>query len=191
LTAFRSELAAVALGDALVEVRPGAELSIEDKSTLLGVAYAEPTGVAAARVIRTLAATLERDDEPAADRAGALLELFPVESVGPLVRTLRTARAPAARRRAARSLHVCRHDDAVGALVGALTDKAPEVRVAAAESLGEIRDPLALEPLSAASADPDRAVRQAAQSAAAALGVVARAAGVAAALVPRDDPLGA
>lgn len=184
LAAFKSEEAAVELARALIAARPGTPLSIEDRSILLAVAYAEPRGVAAPRVVRTLVALLGHEDASAGDRAAALLELFPIESLGLLVRTLRTAAAPGVRRRAAETLHVCRDDEAVSALVAALRDPVPEVRAGAARSLGEIRDPVAVEALSTAAGDADRAVREAAKSALSALGAVATAARMAAGFAP-------
>jgi HEAT repeat protein len=173
LAAFRSERAAIELAEALLVACPGEQLSLEHRSTLLGVAYADPAGRAAARVVRTLMASLEGERGLTGDRAGALLELFPAESVAPLVRTLRASSSPTARRRAAKTLRVCRHDDAVSALIGALDDRVADVRAMAARSLGEMRDPVSLEPLSAAAADPHPGVRDAAKAAIASLGAVA------------------
>jgi HEAT repeat protein len=184
LVAFRSERAAIELARALVHARPGGPLSVEDRSTLLSVVYAEPKGVAAPRVVRTLVELLGDEDAGAGDRAAALLGLFPRESAEPLARSLRTAAAPAARRRAAEALRACRHDDAVSALVPALEDPAAEVRASAARSLGEMRDPVVAEALYAAAGDKEEAVREAARSALSTLGAVATAASMAAGLRP-------
>jgi hypothetical protein len=62
-------------------------------------------------------------------------------------RTLRTAEAPAERAAAARSLGFVKDKSATMHLVVALEDDAPEVRQAAVESLAELRDPAAVEPL--------------------------------------------
>jgi HEAT repeat protein len=184
LVAFSSEQAAVELARALVDARAGGSLDLEARSALLAVVYAEPRGVAAPRVVRTLVALLGREDAAARDRAGALLELFPTEGVGPLARSLRTAAAPEIRRRAAEALRACRHDEAVSALVAALRDPAAEVRASAARSLGEMRDPVAVDALYAAAGDEEEAVREAARSALSALGAVATATGMAAGLGP-------
>jgi HEAT repeat protein len=186
LSAFRSEAAAVAVARALVGGRRTTPLSVEDRSILLGVAYADPSGVAAARVVRTLVPLLAGDDDGNGERAAGLLELFPNESRALLVRTLRTDAGAKVRRRAAQALRVCRHDEAVSALLLALTDSAGEVRAAAARSLGDIRDPAAVEPLCIAAADADPRVRDAAQSALAALGAVGTAAGMVAGFAPVD-----
>ena len=178
LVAFRSEQAAVELAEALASTPSLAPIGLEERSALLAVVYAEPTGVGAPRVVRTLVALLAGRDA-AADRAAVLLELFPSESRALLARTLRSARAPEVRRRAAAALHSCRHDDAVSVLVAALRDEAPEVRAAAVRSLGEMRDPVAADALWAATGDPDRDVREAAHAAVSSLGAVAAAAGIA------------
>jgi HEAT repeat protein len=184
LVAFRSEQAAVELARALVDARPGETLDLEERSSLLAVVYAEPRGVAAPRVARTLVALLGREDALVGDRAAALLELFPTESLGPLARSLRTAAAPEVRRRAAEALRACRDDEAVSALVAALRDSAAEVRVSAARSLGEMRDPIAVNALYAAAGDEEESVREAATTALSALGAVATATGMAAGLGP-------
>ena len=105
------------------------------------MAYAEPAGVAAPRVVRALVAMLAHEDQAAAERAAALLRLFPSESHGPLARALRTGSAPDVRRRAVQALGACRQDAAVAALVTALGDPAPSVRAAAPRALGDMRDP--------------------------------------------------
>jgi HEAT repeat protein len=173
LAAFRSEDAALELTQALVTCAPEAPLGLEERSALLAVVYAEPMGAAATRVVRALVALLWHDDDDRADRAALLLELFPSESCGPLARTLRSARPVGARRRAAQAVRVCRGDDAISALVAALSDRAPAVRAAAARSLGEIRAPTAVSALHRTARDPDDAVREAARSALADIDVVA------------------
>ncbi len=62
-------------------------------------------------------------------------------------RQLRTAEAPAERAAAARSLGYVQDKATTLHLVVALEDEAPEVRRAAVESLAELRDPAALQPL--------------------------------------------
>ncbi|MGH2745486.1 MAG: HEAT repeat domain-containing protein, partial [Thermoleophilaceae bacterium] len=84
LVAFRTEEAAVELARALATVRPDRPLDLQQRSALLAVAYAEAAGVAAPRVVRALVALLEHEERAAAERAAALLMLFPAESHGPL-----------------------------------------------------------------------------------------------------------
>jgi HEAT repeat protein len=182
LTAFRSEVAAVELARALISVRPGEPLDLEERSALLAVVYAEPSGVSAQRVVRALVGMLQSGNSEAADRAASLLQLFPAESHAPLARALRRAASPAARRRAAESLGSCRHNAAVAALVAALEDPAAEVRRAAATALSDMRDPIAAAALHAAAEDPDDGVRRAAAKALGALGAVATATSLAAGL---------
>ncbi len=62
-------------------------------------------------------------------------------------RALRTAEAPAERSAAARSLGYIQDKSVTPHLVAALDDDSPEVRRAAVESLAEIKDPEAIEPL--------------------------------------------
>lgn len=62
-------------------------------------------------------------------------------------RQLRTAEAPAERAAAARSLGYVQDKSTTLHLVVALEDEAPEVRRAAVESLAELRDPAAVQPL--------------------------------------------
>ena len=184
LVAFHSEEAAIELAVAISAAPREEPLGLDERSALLAVVYAEPTGVAAPRVVRTLVALLAHEDDATADRATVLLELFPAESFGALARTLRSARAPAARRRAATALRCCRQDDAVSALVAALEDAIPEVRAAAARSLSEMRDPVAAVALHVAAEDADAQVREAATSALASLGAVGTATGLAAGFGP-------
>jgi HEAT repeat protein len=184
LVAFRSEQAAIELAHALAAAAPAEPLGLEERSALLAVVYAEPTGVAAPRVVRALVALLAHEDAATADRATVLLELFPAESYSALARTLRTARSPDARRRAATALRCCRQDEAVSALVSGLEDAIPEVRAAAARSLSEMRDPAAAVALHVAAEDADEQVREAARSALTSLGAVATATGLAARFAP-------
>lgn len=153
LAAFRSEDAALGLARALVADASGGPVGLEERSALLAVVYAEPKGVAVVRVVRTLVEQLGHEDDACADRAALLLELFPSESCRPLARTLRSARHPGARRRAAQALRACRNDDAVSALVAALGDRAPAVRAAAARTLGGMRDATAVTALRIAAGD--------------------------------------
>jgi HEAT repeat protein len=186
LADFRSEQAALELARALATVRPGEEPGLDERSALLVVVHADPTGVAPARVVRVLVTLLAH--EGAAGRATTLLGLFPAESQAPLVRALRTARTPRVRSRAAQALGACRRDAAVNALLAALDDGAAEVRAEAARSLGEMRDPVAASPLQRVAADPDERVRGAARSALTALGAVATASGMAAGLTRLAHP---
>jgi HEAT repeat protein len=148
LTAFGTEDAALALARSLATVRPDEPLGLEERSALLSVVYAEPKGVAAPRVVRTLIALLGHESGAVADRAVSLLEVLPAESHGPLARALRTASRAMVRRRAAQALGACRRQAAVDALVRALADPAAEVRAAAARSLEAMRDPATLGALS-------------------------------------------
>jgi HEAT repeat protein len=179
LVAFRTEEAAVELARALATAGPDSP-DLPERAALLAVAYADPTGVAAPRVVRALAGLLAHEDEGVAERAVTLLMLFPSESVRPLARTLRAAGAADARRRAAQALSACRQDGAVAALVAALGDPAPGVRAEAARSLGDMRDPATAVALHAAGRDGDEAVREAALSALHQLGTVATATSIAA-----------
>jgi HEAT repeat protein len=134
LVAFGTEEAAVELARALATA--GREpLDLQERSALLAVAYAEPSGVAAPRVVRALVALLAHNEQAVAERAASLLMLFPSESHGPLARTLRTASGPDVRRKAARALGACRQDAAVAALVTALGDGDEGVREAARSAL--------------------------------------------------------
>ena len=180
LSAFRGQEAAVALARALATVRPDRPLGLQEHSALLAVAYAEPAGAAAPLVVRALVALLAHAEDPVAERAVSLLRLFPAESHGPLARVLRTASAPAVRRRAATALGACRQGAAVEALMAALEDPAAEVRAAAARSLGDMRDPATAGALETAGGDGDETVRQAARSALRKLGTVATATNLAA-----------
>jgi HEAT repeat protein len=137
-----------ALSDPSLEVRAAAELAL--------ASLYDPASIAA---LRTLA---------------AVLTLFPAESQGPLARALRTATAPAIRRRAATALGACRHGAGVEALVAALEDPAADVPAAAARSLGDMRDPVTAGALKAAGGNGDETVRQAAKSALRKLGTVGR-----------------
>jgi HEAT repeat protein len=179
LVAFRTEKAAVELARALAVA--GAEpLDVHESAALLAVAYADPAGVAAPRVVRALVGLLAHENDAVAERAVSLLMLFPSESHRPLARALRAGGGPAARRRAAQALGACRQDGAVSALVAALGDPAPSVRAAAARSLGDLRDPATAIALHAAGGDGDESVREAARSALRKLGTVATATGIAA-----------
>ncbi|HEV2874500.1 MAG TPA: HEAT repeat domain-containing protein [Thermoleophilaceae bacterium] len=180
LAAFRGQEAAVALARALATAQPDRPLGLQEHSALLAVAYAEPAGAAAPLVVRALVALLAHEEGPVAERAASLLTLFPSESQGPLARALRSATAPAVRRRAATALGACRQGAAVEALLAALEDPAAQVRAAAARSLGDMRDPAAAGALEAAGGDGDETVRQAARSALRKLGTVASAANLAA-----------
>jgi HEAT repeat protein len=182
LVAFRSEGAALELARSLVEARPGAPVALEDRSALLAVVHAEPTGVAAARVVRDLLFLLGHPNPACGDRAAALLMLFPADTASPLARALRTSPAAGVRRRAARALRACRQDEAVAALVAALEDPVAGVRAAAARSLGEMRDPAAAAALARVAGDADRDVREAVRAALSALGAGAAASGMAAGL---------
>jgi HEAT repeat protein len=183
LVAFRTEEAALELTHALATADP-APLDLHARSALLAVAYAEPSGVAAPRVVRALARMLAHEEEPVAERAAELLMLFPSESHGPLSRTLGTASRAVVRRRAARALGACRQDTAVAALVTALEDGDPGVRAAAARSLGDMRDPATAAALQAAGRDGDEGVREAARSALQKLGTMASATNLVAGLGP-------
>jgi HEAT repeat protein len=187
LIAFGTQEAAVELARALAGAHP-APLDLQERSALLTVAYAEQAGVAAPRVVRTLAALLAHEEDTVAERATSLLMLFPAESHGPLARALRTARAPEVRRRAAQALGACRRDTAVAALVTALDDPAPAVRAASARSLGDMRDPATAVALRAAGGDRDEGVRDAARSALRKLGTVASATSMAAGLMAQPAP---
>jgi HEAT repeat protein len=188
LAAFRGEEAGVELARALARVHPVRPLGLDERAALLTVTYAEAAGMAAPRVVRALVALLAREARPAAERATSLLGLFPAESHGPLVRMLRTAPAPEARRRAARALAACRRDTVVAALVAALEDAAPEVRAAAARSLGDMRDPATATALRTAGCDRDERVRDAAMSALRKLGPVPTATSAAAGIRPLAPP---
>jgi HEAT repeat protein len=172
LVAFHTEEAALELTRALATAGPQ-PLDLRVRSALLAVVYAEPSGVAAPRVVRALVQMLSHGEGPVAERAAALLMLFPSESNAPLARTLRTASRADVRRRAAQALCVCRHDTAVVALVTALEDSDPGVRAAAARSLGDMRDPATAGALQAAEGDGDESVREAARSALCNLGTAA------------------
>ena len=124
LIAFRTQEAAVELARALATVRPARPLELQERSALMAVAYAEAAGVAAPRVVRALVTLIAHEERSVADRAAALLMLFPAESHGPLARALRTADDAEVRRRAATALGACRQDAAVTALVAALQDPA-------------------------------------------------------------------
>jgi HEAT repeat protein len=177
LVAFRTEEAALELAQALTTAGP-APLDLDARSALLAVAYAEPSGVAARTVVRALVRKLGHADQPVADRAAALVKLFPFESHGPLVRALRTASGSAVRRRAAEALGACRQGTAVAALVAALEDPDTAVRAAAAHSLGDVREPATAVALNAAKVDRDQSVREAARSALQKLGTIGGARGV-------------
>jgi HEAT repeat protein len=179
LVAFRTEEAAVELARALAAAGPE-PLDLDERAALLAVAYADPAGVAAPRVVRAMVGLLAHEDEAVAERAVGLLMLFPSESHRPLARALRVGCGPDARRRAAQALGACRQDGAVSALVAALGDPAPSVRAAAARSLGDLRDPATAMALHAAGGDGDESVREAARSALHKLGTVATATGIAA-----------
>jgi HEAT repeat protein len=190
LVAFRSKKAAVELARALATAR-AATVELDERSALLAVAYAEPTGVAVPTVVRTLVSLLAHDERPVAERAAALLMLFPAESHGPLARALRSASEPEVRRRAAQALGACRRDSAVAALVAALGDPVSGVRAAAARSLGDMRDPATAVALKNASGDADEGVREAARAGLQKLGTVATATAVATGLgVPAHPPRG-
>jgi HEAT repeat protein len=190
LAAFRGHEAAVALARALIALPPERPLGLQEHSALLAVTYAEPAGTAAPLVVRALVAALAHEEDPVADCAGSLLMLFPTESHGPLARVLRSARAPAVRRRAATALGACRQGAAVEALIAALEDSAAEVRAAAAHSLGDVRDPATAGALEAAGGDGDETVRQAARSALGKLGTVASVTNLAASIrvLPQRSP---
>jgi HEAT repeat protein len=179
LVAFRTVEAAVALARELACAAPK-PVDLHESAALLAVAYAEPSGVAAPRVVRALVRLLAHENEAVAERAVSLLMLFPSESSRPLARALGAERGPDVRRRAAQALGACRHDTAVSALVTALRDSAPCVRAAAARSLGDMRDPATAVALHAAGGDADEGVREAARSALHKLGTVATATSIAA-----------
>jgi HEAT repeat protein len=178
LVALRTEEAALELTRALATAGP-APLDLHHRSALLAVVYAEPSGVAAPRVVRTLVRMLAHEEEPIAERAAALLTLLPSESHGPLARTLRTAPRADVRRRAARALAACRRDTAVAALVTALEDADAGVRAAAARSLGDMSDSAMAAVVQAAGGDGDQGVREAGRSALHNLGAVASASNLA------------
>jgi HEAT repeat protein len=174
LVAFRTEEAALELTRALA-MASQAPLDLHARSALLAVAYAEPRGVAAPRVVRALVRMLAHEEESVAERAAGLIRLFPSESHRPLARTLRTAPRADVRRRAVQALGACRQVTAVSALVTALEDPDAAVRASAARSLGEMRDPAIAGALQAAGCDGDERVREAARSALHKLGTVASA----------------
>jgi HEAT repeat protein len=179
LVAFRAPEAAVELARELACEGPG-PVDLHQRAAMLAVTYAEPSGVAAPRVVRALVRLLAHENETVAERAVSLLMLFPSESSRPLARTLRAECSPDVRRRAAQALGACRQDMAVNALVTALRDPAPGVRAAAARSLGDMRDPATAVALHAAGGDADEGVREAARSALQELGPVATATSIAA-----------
>jgi HEAT repeat protein len=179
LVAFRTAEAAVELARELARAGPE-PLDLQHRAALLAVAYAEPSGVAAPRVVRALVRLLAHEDDAVGERAMALLMLFPSESSRPLARALRAGSEPDVRRRAAQALGACRQDTAVTALVSALRDPAPDVRAAAARSLGDMRDPATAVALHTAGGDGDEIVREAARSALHKLGTVASATSIAA-----------
>jgi HEAT repeat protein len=183
LVAFRTVGAAVALARELACAGPK-PVELHESAALLAVAYAEPSGVAAPRVVRALVRLLAHENEAVAERAVSLLMLFPSESSRPLARALAAERGPDVRRRAAQALGACRHDTAVSALVTALRDPDPGVRAAAARALGDIRDPATAVALHAAGGDADEGVREAARSALHKLGTVATATSIAAGFGP-------
>jgi HEAT repeat protein len=148
---------------------------------MLAVTYAEPSGVAALRVVRALVSLLAHENETVAERAVSLLMLFPSESSRPLACTLRAECSPDVRRRAAQALGACRQDMAVNALVTALRDPAPGVRAAAARSIPwrHARPRDGRRP-HAAGGDTDEGVREAPRSALQELGTAATATSIAA-----------
>jgi HEAT repeat protein len=164
LLTFGTEEAAVELTRALAAAGPG-PVDLQERSALLAVSYAEPSGFVVPRVVRALIALLADEDAPVAERAVSLLMLFPSESHRPLVRALRASSRPDVRRRAAQALSVCRQEAAVTALVAALKDPAPRVRAAAAASLGGVCDSATAIALQAARGDLDERVQEAARSA--------------------------
>jgi HEAT repeat protein len=184
LVAFRSPQAAVTLARALAQSDGDPTPALSDSSALLAVVHAEPGGTACPLVVRALASLLGDAHERTAERAACLLELFPADIPGPLVRVLRTAKAPAVRRRAVRALRACRSSEAVNALIRALDDGSSEVRAEAARVLQDVRDPAAVEALQGAAGDSDEDVRRSAEAALGTLGAVATAAGMAARFAP-------
>ena len=172
LVAFRTEEAAMELARELACAGPE-PVDLHQRAALLAVAHAEPSGMAARRVVRTLVRLLAHQDQAVAERAVSFLMLFPSESSRPLARALAAGCGPDVRRRAAQALGACRQHTAASALVTALRDSAPCVRAAAAQSLGDIRDPATTVALHAAGGDGDESVREAARSALDKLGAAA------------------
>jgi HEAT repeat protein len=110
----------------------------------------------------TLALQGLSDTDPAARAAAAacFAELRDPAAVGELERLLREDGARDVRRQAARALHAIGGTPAVQALVGALLDPASEVRLEAAEAVGEIDPGSAIDALSRlAAGDPDWTIR--------------------------------
>jgi hypothetical protein len=155
LVAFRTEKAAVELARELACAGPE-PVDLHQRAALLAVAYAEPSGVAARRVVRALVRLLAHEDQAVAERAVSFLMLFPSESSRPLARALAAGCGPDVRRRAAQAMGACRQHTAVSALVTAVSDPAPSVRAAAVRSLGDIRDPATAVALHAAGGDGGR-----------------------------------
>ncbi|MDT4895798.1 MAG: hypothetical protein QOH25_875 [Acidobacteriota bacterium] len=136
-----------------VEVAPAVDaerIETEVKNVLAGESYDEAvigaTDAGSRQLIATelLAALAARNVE----RRERAREVFVKHGyLDEATRKLRTADAPAERAAAARSLGYVQDKSTTLHLVVALEDDAPEVRRAAVESLAELRDPAAIQPL--------------------------------------------
>jgi hypothetical protein len=122
----------------------------EIKNVLAGESYdqavigATDTGTRQLIATELLSALAARNVER---RARARAAFVKHDYLDEATRKLRTADAPAERAAAARSLGYVQDKSTTPHLVAALDDKEPEVRRAAVESLAELHDPSAIQPL--------------------------------------------